>query len=77
LVHLTERGLKPWYNKQKTNPLSPNAQKIRGTLLSEKFFSNINFNNKDDETLSNFTNSSEEEDDENYENECYKSIFSK
>lgn len=78
LVHLTERGLKPWYNKQKINvPVtSPSTQKIKGTLLSEKFFNNINFiNNQDEETLSNFTNSSDEY--ESYEDECNKSIFTK
>lgn len=76
LLHLTERGLKPWYNKQKVTAVSPSLQKIKGTLLSEKFFNNTNFiNTQDEETLSNFTNSSDE--DEIYEDECNKSIFSK
>lgn len=77
LVHLTERGLKPWYNKQKINIItSPNIQKIKGTLLTENFFTNINIiNNQDEETLSNFTNSSDEN--ESYKDDYNKSIFTK
>jgi len=70
-IHLTDRGLKPWFNKQ--CELDNNLYKIKGTLLSENFFTNVSVN--DDETLSNFTNSVDENDD--YENDCDKSIFSK
>lgn len=75
LIHLTHRGLKPWFSKQKEQQIM-NLQTIKGTLLSEKFFS-VNKNSviQDDETLSNFTNSSDENND--YENDCDKSIFVK
>ncbi len=76
LVHLTKRGLKPWYTKKQTIPQNLNFQKIKGTLLSEQFFINSlhNTNTEDNEILSNFSDSSDEEED--YEDECNQSIFS-
>ena len=72
LIHLTKRGLKPWFkNVININPQS--ATKIKGTLLNENFFHKNEKN--EEETLSNFTDSSEEIED--IENGCYKSIFEK
>lgn len=76
LVHLTHRNLKPWYTRPKELLDAVNTQIIKGTLLSEKFFTNSHqISVQDDETLSNFTNSSDEDD--FYEDECNKSIFTK
>lgn len=82
MIHLTKRGLKPWFNKQKNINVSSPHQKIKGTLLSENFFvgmtgvtsSQHGQYDKDDETLSNFTDSSDEID--TFDDECDKSIFS-
>jgi hypothetical protein len=87
LVHLTSRGMKPWFNRTvKTTPFAALSSitslsalqlqimpKIKGTLLNKNFFNNDDIENKDEETLSNFTDSSSE--DGNIENECDKSIF--
>lgn len=74
MVHLTKKGIKPFYNIINTPiPNIIQCQKIKGTLLNEHFFEKNG--EIDDELLSNFSEISDEND--NIANECNKSIFEK
>lgn len=75
LIHLTTRGLKPWFSKDKI-VINSTIPIIKGTLLSNNFF--VNSVCANEETLSEFTDSSDDEYNiTNNDDEYDISIFSK
>lgn len=71
LVHLTKRGLKPWFQNQPKL-----CGQIKGILLNENFFTSITNDDccdEDVDMLSDFTNS--DDDDNECDDECNQSIF--
>jgi hypothetical protein len=73
LIHLTSRKLKPWFLKKQDSANFSKDFSVKGTLLNDMFFSSLVVDNADDESISDFANSSDEEN--IIEDECDKSIF--